>query len=277
MVDRFPARAALTLLALALTGCGSRGGNGAHTGGNDAAPAAASDAGGGNLAVGYSTTEYGIVRAMLNLAQVNADDVVMDLGSGDGRIPILAAKEKGARGIGVELDPHRIQESNANATREGVGTRVEFHQQDLFVTRLNDVTVLTLYLLPEINLQLRPKILAQMRPGARVVSNSFDMGDWRPDRQDTVGGTNIFLWIIPARVEGSWRMEVSNAAPATLQLAQQFQQVTGSSDMGGSRSEISNGRVNGNRISFQIGNRSFEGVVDGDSITGEGWRATRVG
>lgn len=279
MADRFPACSAcasLALVTMLMAGCGTQGGNSANQAAG-ANAATANGSGSGNLAVGYTSTEYGIVRAMLNLADVGPNDLVMDLGSGDGRIPILAAKEKGARGIGVELDPRRIQESNANASREGVGTRVEFHQQDLFVTGLNDVTVLTLYLLPEINLQLRPKILAQMRPGTRVVSNSFDMGDWRPDRREKVGDTAIFLWVVPAQVAGRWQVQVDGAASGMIALDQHYQQVSGRGPAG----DLADVSLRGDRIAFTAdlgrGQRRYEGRVDGSSITGEGWRATKVG
>ncbi|HEY0327187.1 MAG TPA: class I SAM-dependent methyltransferase, partial [Allosphingosinicella sp.] len=152
-----------------------------------------------DLDVPFVSTEYDIVRAMLDVAGTNANDFVIDLGSGDGRIPIIAARDKGARGLGVDLDPARIRESTSNALRAGVADRVMFRQQDLFVTPLRDATVLTLYLLPEINMQLRPRILGEMRPGARVVSNTFDMGDWQPDVRRNVQNTNIFLWIVPAQ------------------------------------------------------------------------------
>jgi len=172
MIRRFTsllALAACAPLGLALAAC-------QPPSDNQAANAATNQAD-GRAVRDLVSTEYEVVRSMLELAQVGPNDLVVDLGSGDGRIPILAALEKGARGMGVEIDRARIRQSNENARKAGVADRVTFRQQDLFVTPLNDVTVLTLYLLPEINLQLRPKILAQMKPGTRVVSNSFDMGD----------------------------------------------------------------------------------------------------
>lgn len=248
--------------ALLLAGCG-RGADG-----NNGAPSANAAA----PAPGSAATEYGVVRAMLAMADVKPDDLVMDLGSGDGRIPILAAKEKGARGIGVELDPQLIRQANANATREGVGTKVEFRQQDLFVTPLNAATVLTLYLLPEINLQLRPKILLQMRPGARVISNSFDMGDWRPDRTEQTGGTTIYMWTVPAQVAGRWSIGIDRPG-GDLILTQRYQDVSGT--FGGGA--ITNGRLQGDQIRFVVGNDVFQGRVSGDRIVGNGWEVVRVG
>ena len=147
--------------------------------------------------VGFVPTPNEAVTAMLRLARVKRDDVVYDLGSGDGRIVIAAAKSYGARGIGIEIDPRRIEEANENARVAGVGHRVRFLQQDLFKSDLSEATVVTLYLLPRLNLELRPKLLAELRSGARVVSYGFDMGDWKPDRTVRVGSSPIYLWTIP--------------------------------------------------------------------------------
>ena len=156
--------------------------------------------------VPYVPTPQNVVDEMLTLANVTKDDVVYDLGSGDGRLVITAVKKYGAkRGFGVDIDPERITESNANAKTAGVTDRVTFAIQDLFQTDFKDATVVTLYLLPEVNLRLRPKLMSDLRPGARVVSHSFDMGDWKPDKTVTVqpGGQKIFLWTIPAKTTPS--------------------------------------------------------------------------
>jgi hypothetical protein len=221
-------------------------------------------------------SEMDVVLAMLDLANVNSEDVVMDLGSGDGRIPIAAAKEKNARGVGVEIDRALIRQSERNAREARVLEKVRFRQEDLFSTALNDVTVLTLYLLPEINLQLRPRILTQMRPGTRVVSNTWDMGEWRPDSRRTLGSTNIFLWIVPARVEGSWRL-TQGAMTAELTLTQLFQDISGRLGEGA----VSEAVLNGDTIAFTAnpgdGSRRFRGRVEGDRIIGDGWEAVRIG
>ena len=152
--------------------------------------------------VPYVPTPQNVVDEMLTLANVTKDDVVYDLGCGDGRLVITAVKKFGARrGFGVDIDPQRISESNANAKAAGVTDRVKFAVQDLFQTDLKDATVVTLYLLPEVNLRLRPKLLSDLRPGARVVSHSFDMGDWKPEKTVTVqpGGQRLMLWTIPAK------------------------------------------------------------------------------
>jgi hypothetical protein len=149
-----------------------------------------------DLDVPYVPTPPRVVSAMLEVAQVGKDDVLYDLGSGDGRIPITAAKQFGTRGVGVDIDPERVQEATANAQRAGVSDRVQFRQQDLFETDLSEATVVTLYLLPQVNLDLRPRLL-QLKPGTRIVSHSFDMGDWKPDRTLQVDGSTIYYWVVP--------------------------------------------------------------------------------
>ena len=153
----------------------------------------------------YVATNQRIVRRMLEVAGVSDDDVVYDLGSGDGRIPITAAKMFGARGVGVEIDPELVATSRAKAKAAGVSDQVEFRQQDLFKTDVSDATVVALYLWPEINVKLRPKLLRQLDPGDRIVSHDFRMGAWEPDRvvdagQDKTGTATIYLWVVPKEV-----------------------------------------------------------------------------
>ncbi len=146
----------------------------------------------------YIPTPAEVVVAMMEMAHVGKGDVVYDLGSGDGRIVIAAVKDFGAaRGVGVEIDPVHVQEARANARRAGVADRVEFRQQDLFATNLSEATVVALYLLPALNLQLRPKLLAELKPGTRIVSHAFDMGDWAPDEARMVNRRMVYLWTIP--------------------------------------------------------------------------------
>jgi len=153
--------------------------------------------------VPYVPTPDLVVQEMLRLASVKAGDVVYDLGCGDGRIVIAAAKQYGARGVGIDINPERIKESNENTARAGVGDRVRFTAQDLFEADLSDATVVTLYLLPSVNLKLRPKLLRELKPGTRVVSHAFRMGDWKPEKSvklkaDGIERT-IYLWTVPAR------------------------------------------------------------------------------
>jgi ubiquinone/menaquinone biosynthesis C-methylase UbiE len=140
---------------------------------------------------------------MLAIAKVNRNDVVYDLGSGDGRLVIAAAQRYGARGVGIDINPKRIQQANANAQRAGVTQLVEFRQQDLFETDLSDATVVTLYLLPSVNLKLRPKLLQELQPGTRIVSHAFDMGDWEPQKVEQVNGRTVYYWVVPERVPES--------------------------------------------------------------------------
>lgn len=148
--------------------------------------------------VPFVVTDLEVVDAMLDLAGVGSGDVVYDLGCGDGRIVNRAAKRHGARGVGVDVDPRRIDDARRSAFFHGVSARTEFRVEDLLETDVREATVVALYLLPEVNLRLRPKLLSTLRPGTRVVSNSWDMGAWRPDRTVTVHGKTLFLWTIPA-------------------------------------------------------------------------------
>ena len=148
--------------------------------------------------VPYVPTPEEVVDEMLKVANVTKDDVVYDLGSGDGRIVITAVKKYGAkRGVGVDINPERIREANANAQAAGVTDRVKFVEQDLFEMDLKDATVVTLYLLPDVNLKLRPKLLRELKPGTRIVSHAFDMGDWTPEKTLTVDGRSVYFWVVP--------------------------------------------------------------------------------
>ncbi|MBS1215784.1 MAG: SAM-dependent methyltransferase [Proteobacteria bacterium] len=147
----------------------------------------------------YLPTPQEVVDAMLRMADVKKGDVLFDLGSGDGRIVVTAAQRYGVRGTGIDIDPDRIEEAIDNAKTAGVTKLVKFRNQDLFETDLREATVVTLYLLPELNRKLMPKLLAELKPGARIVSHQFDMGDWKPEREATVAGRKIYLWTVPPR------------------------------------------------------------------------------
>jgi len=149
------------------------------------------------LDVPFVPTPEEVVAQMIKLAKVTKNDVIYDLGSGDGRIVIAAVKQSGARGVGVDIDPRRIEEANENATKAGVADRVKFVQQDLFKADIRPATVVTLYLLPDINLKLLPKLLAELRPGTRIVSHNFHMGDWKPQQTVQVGNHTVFYWEVP--------------------------------------------------------------------------------
>jgi SAM-dependent methyltransferase len=213
-------------------------------------------------------TPQALVEKMLDLAQVTPKDLVMDLGSGDGRTVITAAK-RGARAIGIEYNPDMVELSRRNAQEAGVSNLATFQQADLFATDFSKADVVTMFLLPSINLRLRPQIL-NMRPGTRVVSNTFTMDDWEPDQQETIDNCTSWctalFWIVPAKVEGTWNM---NGGP--LVLEQQFQMVTGT--LG--KTPIKDGRLRGSQITFTAGTTKYSGTVAGNTITGSGWTATK--
>ena len=154
----------------------------------------------------YVPTPQAVVDEMLALAKVTKNDVIYDLGSGDGRIPVTAAQRFGTRGFGIDINPERIKEANANAQKAGVINRVKFLNQDLFTTDISQATVVTLYLLPELNVRLRPQLFKQLKPGTRIVSHDFDMGEWKPERTvQTKEGSTIYLWTIPKQVPAHLR------------------------------------------------------------------------
>lgn len=227
----------------------------------------------------YVVTDHDVVNAMLEMAAVRPNERVVDLGSGDGRILITAARSLGARGLGVDIDPARIRESTANAAAAGVAHRVTFRREDLFRTPLGDADVLTLYLSNDINFRLRPRILAQMRPGTRVVSHDFNMGDWRPDQTQRIGTATVHLWIVPARIHGRWAMNVGGQR-AVLLINQRYQQFGGALTVNDQSTRIEQGRVNAGAVRFIVRangvRRIFEGRVEGDAIVGPNWRATRL-
>jgi hypothetical protein len=153
----------------------------------------------------YVPTPQAVVDRMLAIANVNSKDKLYDLGSGDGRIPITAARKFGIRATGIDINPERIKEANANAKTAGVTDRVRFLNQDLFQSKFSDATVVTLYLLPELNVKLRPQLFSQLKPGTRIVSHAFDMGDWKPDRTEQVGSSTIYFWTVPANPPANLR------------------------------------------------------------------------
>jgi len=244
----------------------------------------------------YVPTPQAVVDRMLELAEVKRGDTVVDLGSGDGRIMITAAQKYGARGFGVELDPRLVQRSNDEARRAGVSDRIKFLQQDLFKTDFHEADVLTLYLLPDVNMALRPKILAELKPGTRVVSHDYGMGVWRPDAEETlpapdktVGArkeSRVYLWIVPAKVEGAWEIEIRvgrKARRISLALEQQYQTVSGTAGLPGNGGQpISGGKLRGSelRLSLPGGVVAREpvdlvGRVAGGSLSGTVRRAGR--
>jgi len=236
-----------------------------------------------DLDVPYVPTPRRVVTAMLDLAALTPEDYLFDLGSGDGRIAIMAA-QRGARGLGVDIDPNRVAESNAAALLAGVEARARFRRQDLFDTPLREATVVTMYLLPGINMRLRPRLLTELRPGTRLVTHAFTLGDWRPDAERVVDAANIYLWIVPAPVEGQWTL-TDGGATMTMTLGQRFQDVTGTLRAGGREIPLRDVVLRGARLAFTAdlpgGPRNFVGLVQDDGIVaapGSGsWRARRAG
>jgi SAM-dependent methyltransferase len=229
--------------------------------------------------VHFVPTDTSKVRAMLEAAKVDANDLVYDLGCGDGRFVISAVKKYGARGVCVDIDPVRIQESQNNADTAGIRKRIEFVEGDLFEQDLSKATVVTLYLLPSLNERLRPKLFEELRPGTRVVSNAFDMGEWQADRTLDVKTSSgmqsyAYLWIIPADVSGQWRLtsEGSSAREYTLDVKQKFQEVSGTATSGGKSASLSAFSVKGDRIAFTLDQGAerleFTGRVTGDKASG---------
>jgi len=243
-----------------------------------AAPARAQDE------VPFVTSPHPVTVAMLELARVQPDDLVLDLGSGDGRIVIAAASRFGARGLGVELSPALVERSRENAARAGVGGRAQFRVQDLFETDLSVASVITMYLLPEVNLQLRPKLLA-LQPGTRIVSHDWDMGAWEPDRSIVVDApdkpvgldrtSRVHLWVVPARLAGLWC-----AGDLALRLEQTFQAVHGRWTQGGARGALQ-ARIDGRTVPLRDGADAHarltlgdDGALNVDSVSGA-WAAWR--
>lgn len=224
-----------------------------------------------DLEVPFVPTPHSLVRKMLDLAGVGAADYLIDLGCGDGRIAVAAAL-RGARALGVDLDPLRVAEAHAAARIAGVEARASFRRQNLFATPIYDASVVALYLLPEINLALRPRLLTELRPGARIVSHAFGMGEWRPDGEEVHDGRHIFLWIVPAVAGGRWQLAEADAAPLILEIEQTFQAVSGT--LGAL--ELSDAVLRGTALSFAAGGRVWRGTIDGAAIAGDGWRAIRL-
>ncbi|MFA7429784.1 MAG: class I SAM-dependent methyltransferase [Rhodospirillaceae bacterium] len=237
-----------------------------------------------SLDVPFVPTPQEVVDRMLEMAEVGPDDYLIDLGSGDGRIPITAARLHKTRGMGVDLNPVRVAEAQAGAREAGVEDTVEFRVQDLFDTDISQATVLTMYLLPQVNLRLRPRILEELEPGTRVVSHAFDMDDWQPDAQDKVGTRQVFLWVVPAQVAGQWQID-SQEGPLTISLSQTYQRIAGEAMTEGGRTlPLQNASLRGDEIRFTVAPedgepRTFAGRVNGDTIESldesDEWQARR--
>ena len=225
-------------------------------------------------------TPQDLVDKMLNMAKAAPGDYVMDLGSGDGRTVITAAR-RGIRAHGIEYNPEMVELSKRNAAMEGVSDKGTFEKADLFETDLSRATVITMFLLPEINLKLRPKLL-NLKPGTRIVSNSFTMGEWSSDEyavlgDDCMNWCTALLWIVPAKVAGTWQWPKGELA-----LTQSYQMLSGTLKSGDQTAAISNGKVNGEQISFTVAGVQYSATLSGNALdgktsNGQSWKAVRAG
>jgi precorrin-6B methylase 2 len=224
-------------------------------------------------------TPQELVEKMLDIAKVTPQDYVIDLGSGDGRTVITAAKH-GAKALGIEYNPDMVELSKRNAAKEGVSDKATFMKADLFEADLSQAQVITMFLLPDINLKLRPKLL-NLKPGTRVVSNSFTMGEWQADETASVKNgcasyCTAYLWIVPAKVDGTWHL-----SQGELTLKQTFQMVSGTLKTGNKAVPL-NGRITGDQIRFMAGGTEYQGrisvnTIEGNSKSGGSFKATRAG
>jgi hypothetical protein len=256
--------------------------------------------------VPYVPTPPNVVEAMLDLAKVKADDFLIDLGSGDGRIVIAAAKKYGAHGTGVELDGALVTQARREAERQGVGSKVEFRAENLFITDIARATVITMYLFPRVNMALRPRMFAELKPGTRIVSHEFDFGNWKPDARITVAVPNkpygpprsdVMLWIVPANAAGRWQWRTAvDGTPLDCEVTfqQTFQELRGSASAGGLPAKLQELRLRGDEIHFSVFaqvngknvQQEYEGRISGDGLRGSArgpaagsaaeWQAKRV-
>ena len=230
------------------------------------------------LDVPYAATPCEIAEEMVRLAGIGPDDVVYDLGCGDGRLVIEAVMRAGCRGVGIDIDPERIRQSRQNAAVAGVADRVRFVEQNFFDTDLREASVVLIYLFPDVNLKLRPKFLGELRPGSRLVSHAFGMGDWLPDQSTRIRAQNVHLWRIPADASGTWRWGASGGrpGPAVLRIDQQYQRIRCTLDLGGRSAAVTAATLDGDRIALRVGGSAagqslvvdYAGTARGNAITG---------
>lgn len=208
------------------------------------------------LDVPYVPTDEKIVHAMLDLAEVTSQDTLYDLGCGDGRIVVAAALERNTRGVGIDMDPMRITEAIEYAGHAGVEYLVNFFEGDLLEADFSQATVVTLYLLDLVNVQLRPRLLDELRPGTRIVSHAFDMGDWKPDQRQSCGSINIYKWIVPAKVAGTWQWQTSSGETYRVELKQKYQQLSGKAWIDGEEAQLKNALIKGDLLELVISKKA---------------------
>jgi len=204
------------------------------------------------LDVPFVPSEEDVIEAMLNLAEVGPKDVLYDLGSGDGRIRVAAAKNRDTRGVGIELDPLRIADAMEYAGNTGVEYLVDFVEESLFTADFSEATVITLYLLDSVNVQLRPRLLSELRPGARIVSHAFDMGEWKADERIKVNGITIYKWVVPAQIAGEWEWEGVDGSSYRVELRQEFQKISGNAWLNDEAVELKSTALCGRFLDLEI-------------------------
>jgi SAM-dependent methyltransferase len=224
-----------------------------------------------DLDVPYVPTPHDVVAAMLDVTNVGPGDYVIDLGSGDGRI-VIAAAERGAVGHGIDLNPVRVSEAVQNARKAGVEDRVVFLEGDLFKADISNATVITMYLLSSVNLKLRPVLLEVLRPGTRIVSHAFSMGEWEADEHLRVDNRHVYYWVIPANLSGQWEWE-TNGRQFSMRVSQEFQKINVDLGSGNQSLTVSDPLLKGDRVTFTASERGgrtyvFNGRIDGKTITG---------
>jgi SAM-dependent methyltransferase len=226
--------------------------------------------------VPYVPTPEHVVAKMLDLANVNESDIVYDLGCGDGRIVITAAKERGARGVGIDIDPERIKQCETHAINAGVSMRVRFQLTSVFRAEISDATVVSLYLLPWMNAQLRPKLLSELKPGTRIVAHQFPIAAWPADRIVRIEGQDrvVYLWIVPAQVAGRWQVALRTPDGAlrhgTIDIEQEFQTILPTAMLDNTEWPIDNATLTGDRLTFDLAGATYRARVDGQTLRGEG-------
>ena len=237
---------------------------------------------GKKLDIFFVPTQHHVVKRMLELAEVGPNDVHYDLGSGDGRIVIAAVKDfKAKKGVGIDLDPQRIKEANENKGKAGLGDNVTFREQNIFETDLSEASTVSMYLLTSINIRMRPKLLKELKPGTRIVTHAFNMGEWKEEHSESVEGYQVYLFIVPASVTGKW--EVSEGErKISLDLKSEFTELSGTATVNGKSATLKDGKITGTKVQFTIDVDGkpvkYEGNVDGGAMTGFGaakWSAKK--
>ncbi len=231
------------------------------------------------LDIHFVPTPHEVVKRMLEIAKVGPNDIHYDLGSGDGRIVIAAVKDfKAKKGVGIDLDPQRIKEANENKAKAGLGDNVTFREQNIFETDLSEASTVSMYLLTSINIRMRPKLLKELKPGTRIVTHAFNMGEWKAEHEESVNGYQVYLFIVPANVTGKWELS-SGERKIALDLKSEFTELSGTANVNGKSADIKGGKITGTKIEFTVDvdgkPTKFEGTFANGTITGDKWTAKK--